>query len=201
MAKRLNDTQLTVLSNAAARDNHRILPLPIALKAPPTAVRKTLKSLLVDGFIEEIGATHDDEVWEQSDERGRTTLVVTAVGLAAIGITDEPADPTPAKARIKPSKRRTRSRSAGKPMKVAKKVSRARRADDGGEKESKQATVIALLRRGQGASIEEMMAATGWQAHSVRGFMSGALKKRLGFEVVSAKDKKTGERRYHVTAI
>ena len=46
-----------------------------------------------------------------------------------------------------------------------------------------------------------MMAATNWQAHSVRGFMSGALKRRLGLELVSEKNKKTGERRYQVAAV
>lgn len=45
------------------------------------------------------------------------------------------------------------------------------------------------------------MEATGWQSHSVRGFLSGALKKRLKLGVVSEKDAKTGERRYHVAAI
>lgn len=61
--------------------------------------------------------------------------------------------------------------------------------------------MVALLRRGNGASIKEMEAATGWQAHSVRGFMSGTLKKRLGLEVVSVKDEKTGERRYQIAGL
>jgi hypothetical protein len=46
-----------------------------------------------------------------------------------------------------------------------------------------------------------MMEATDWQAHSVRGFMSGALKKRLGLEIASEKDNESGERRYYVAAV
>lgn len=52
---------------------------------------------------------------------------------------------------------------------------------------SKAAAIIALLRRDGGATLEEMMATTGWQKHSVRGFMAGALKKRHGLTVTSVK--------------
>jgi hypothetical protein len=48
---------------------------------------------------------------------------------------------------------------------------------------TKTDAVISLLRRPQGASIEEIMAATGWQRHSVRGALAGAVKKRLGSAV------------------
>ena len=65
---------------------------------------------------------------------------------------------------------------------------------------SKQNVVLALLRRQQGASIVEIMEATGWQPHSVRGFMSGALKKRLGLSVISEKDQ-SGVRRYYVAPL
>ena len=46
-----------------------------------------------------------------------------------------------------------------------------------------------------------MMKVTGWQAHSIRGVMSGALKKKLGLEIISEKSEKTGERRYHIAAL
>jgi hypothetical protein len=51
----------------------------------------------------------------------------------------------------------------------------------------KIAALVALLRREEGASLDAMMAATGWQAHSVRGAISGAIKKKLGFDVRSEK--------------
>lgn len=69
------------------------------------------------------------------------------------------------------------------------------------ERQTKQSAVLALLRRPQGASIDEIVKATDWQPHSVRGFFAGALKKRLGLDVVSDKDAKSGERRYHVAAL
>ena len=52
---------------------------------------------------------------------------------------------------------------------------------------TKQATLIAMLRAADGATIEEIMAATNWQSHTVRGAMAGALKKKLGLEVTSEK--------------
>lgn len=55
-----------------------------------------------------------------------------------------------------------------------------------------------LLRRPTGASVGAVVEATGWQPQTVRGFTSGALKKRLQIYVVSEKDAKTGELRYHV---
>jgi len=48
---------------------------------------------------------------------------------------------------------------------------------------SKQAQLIALLRSAAGASMADMMTLTGWQSHTVRGMLSGALRKRLGLDV------------------
>lgn len=192
MARKLNDSRLTILSNSAARDDHRVLPLP-KLKAPPVAVTKTINALVAEGLLEKIPAARDDETWEHAEGADRTTLIITPAGLAAIGIADEAT--SSAKSGDKGAQRRTRARKAGKGSKVAKKTPRARTSD---KRESKQDAVIALLQRPRGATIEEMMEATGWQAHSVRGFMSGALKKRLGLEVGSEKDKKSGERRYRI---
>ena len=62
---------------------------------------------------------------------------------------------------------------------------------------SKADLLIGLLKREEGASIDELTAASGWQAHSVRGFISGTLKKRLGLTVTSEKDG-TGIRRYRI---
>ena len=88
-----------------------------------------------------------------------------------------------------------------KPRIARKTTKSASRTKTSQPKTSKQDQVLAMLRRANGASIDEIVAATDWQPHSVRGFMSGALKKRLKIDVVSEKIAETGERRYHVAAI
>ncbi len=62
---------------------------------------------------------------------------------------------------------------------------------------SKKAIVLELIRRPDGASLKEIQAATEWQAHSVRGFISGSLTKKMGLNVESFK-RDDGERRYRV---
>ncbi len=67
----------------------------------------------------------------------------------------------------------------------------------GARQGSKTAKVLDLLKRSGGASLKELRKATGWQAHSVRGFLSGTLGKKMGFAVTSTKAEE-GERRYSV---
>ena len=61
---------------------------------------------------------------------------------------------------------------------------------------SKQATVIGMLKRPEGATIPQIMAATGWLSHTVRGTFAGAFKKKLGLALVS--DKGEGDRVYRI---
>ncbi len=65
------------------------------------------------------------------------------------------------------------------------------------ERVTKQERMLTLLSRPQGASIEEMMQATDWQQHSVRGFLAGTVKKKLGFWLTSSKPD-GGIRRYRI---
>ena len=67
-----------------------------------------------------------------------------------------------------------------------------------GKSKSKTEQVLTLLGRPAGASIAEMMKSTGWQAHSVRGFLAGSLKKKG--QAVSSQVDEGGIRRYRLTA-
>lgn len=78
-----------------------------------------------------------------------------------------------------------------KPKKAAGKEAKETR------KGTKSALVLELIRRPKGATIQEIMKATDWQAHSVRGFVSGAVAKKMGIKVESIK-RDSGERAYQV---
>jgi hypothetical protein len=62
---------------------------------------------------------------------------------------------------------------------------------------TKQERVLTLLSQPEGASIEEMMQATDWQQHSVRGFLAGTVKRKLGFSLTSLKPNRD-VRRYRI---
>lgn len=62
---------------------------------------------------------------------------------------------------------------------------------------SKQAQVIAMLKRPEGATIDQLCEITGWQSHTVRGALAGALRKKLGLTITSEKPEE-GDRTYHI---
>ncbi|MFN3326124.1 MAG: DUF3489 domain-containing protein [Bryobacteraceae bacterium] len=75
------------------------------------------------------------------------------------------------------------AKGAPKKTKATKEATQPKNARDG----SKKAIVLELLRRPEGATLQEIMSVTGWMAHSVRGFLSGALGKKMGLTVESLK--------------
>jgi hypothetical protein len=85
------------------------------------------------------------------------------------------------------AQRPTRKPVKRKPTRQATTDQRRRySAEQEGQTESKKASIIAMLRAPSGATIEAMMRATGWQPHSVRGFLAGVIRKKLGLDLVSA---------------
>ena len=82
-------------------------------------------------------------------------------------------------------------------VKPTKKAARRTKADGPARQGSKTAKVLDLLKRPGGATLEEIMKATTWQSHSVRGFLSGTLRNKLGLSVDSFKGK-NNERTYSV---
>lgn len=79
------------------------------------------------------------------------------------------------------------------------KAKRSATAKPPAKQQSKQSQLIELLKKKTGTTIEEMMLLTGWQPHTVRGIISGALKKRLGLNVVSNVSGPNGTRTYRIT--
>ena len=65
------------------------------------------------------------------------------------------------------------------------------------ERGTKTAKILALLKRPGGASLAQLRKTTGWQAHSVRGFLSGTIKKKMGLRVASSK-LEDGQRTYRI---
>jgi hypothetical protein len=85
--------------------------------------------------------------------------------------------------------------SAIKGAKAPKKGNKAKA--EGAPPGSKTETILALLKRSGGTTLKEIMKATGWQAHSVRGFLSVAVSKKMGLTVTSVKEE-DGERTYSI---
>jgi hypothetical protein len=114
-----------------------------------------------------------------------------------------------ANAAAKPTKKaRVGARGANvapKKPKAGKKASPAKKAPKGAKKAkgardgSKAAKILDLLKRPGGATSKELQKASGWQAHSVRGFLSGMIGKKMGLTVTSTKSE-DGERSYSVKA-
>jgi hypothetical protein len=95
---------------------------------------------------------------------------------------------------LQPTAGSQRRRVASKKARANNKATR--RARPAGRDHTKTAKVVALLQRPEGATLQAIMRTTGWQTHSVRGFISGQLKKKLGLKVRSFQ--RDGERVYSI---
>lgn len=93
----------------------------------------------------------------------------------------------------------TRRAAEPKATRNAKGRKKAATESQGAREGSKKAAILELLRKPDGATIKDLMAATGWQAHSVRGFISGAIVKKMGLTVESEK-RSDGDRAYKIAA-
>jgi len=162
----LSDTQTIILSRAAQNEDRIALPLPDSLRGGAAA--KVVSTMIAKGLIEEVDADmrKGEPLWRETGDGHGVTLVGTNAGLAAIGIEAEDAAVEP----------------------IDKPASKVRTPRAG----TKQATLIAMLRTPDGATIEEIAVATQWQSHTIRGAMSGALKKKLGLVITSTKDDQRG---------
>jgi nicotinamidase-related amidase len=114
---------------------------------------------------------------------------------------EQPKAPTaPKPPRVAPSKTKSGKKAtpAKKAIKTAKPAKKAGKPKPIGAREgSKTEQVLDLLKQPGGATLKAIMKATDWQAHSVRGFLSGTIRKKMGMDVTSAKGE-DGERSYSI---
>ncbi|MBI5920942.1 MAG: DUF3489 domain-containing protein [Betaproteobacteria bacterium] len=167
---KLTDTQQKILSVAAYRMDGNIEPLPPNLRGGARV--KVIDGLLTREMI---------QIVQKSSE---TFYCLTDVAYAALG-RHKPAAAAPAKPET------VREAKVGQPDTAwgpDQSDACPTRVKPNTREHSKQATVIEMLQRPNGATIHEICEATGWQAHTVRGTFAGALKKKLGLNITSFKD-------------
>jgi len=178
---KLTDTQSIILSRASTRPDNLALPLPEGLAG--AAAKMAVAKMIERGWLEEVEANlrRGEPLWCETGDGHGTTLIATEAGLAAIGI--EPVVATTMsnlrKAKLELASMAKEpaetSPDADTPQLVAIRTG------------TKQAQIIALLQRPEGASITEIVEATGWLPHSARGLISGGLKKKLNLPINAEK--------------
>ncbi len=167
-----SDTQSLILSRAATRPGNLALPLPEGLVG--AAAKMVVGKMIARGWLEEVEANlrRGEPMWRETSDGHGATLIATEAGLEAIGIEPVVVNAVASARKAKPAQT-PGDADTGKPVTI--------RAG------TKQAQIIAMLQRPEGASIAEIVAATGWLAHTVRGSISGALKKKLGLSIIAEK--------------
>ncbi|KQU55185.1 hypothetical protein ASG67_17805 [Sphingomonas sp. Leaf339] len=156
---KLSDTQLILLASAAQRDGGSVLPLPDTLAAKAASTEKSIAALVKQGFAEE-RETSDHTAVSRVDGDLRYGVFVTAPGLAAIGIEAEVPDNAEGGTDAGGG-------YAATPVVAANPAARA----------TKSASVVALLERNGGATLPELISATGWLPHTTRAALTGLRKK------------------------
>lgn len=190
---KLTDTQLLILSKASQRDD-RAIELPPNLKGG--AARKVIAKLLEGGLVEEAAAGPGQPVWRQDDGAAAVVLVITHLGLEALGIVVDP-DPDQDEADERDRKpppmdsRGPSGRTEGQPAHDPRSAEGAPRSG------TKQALILTLLRREQGATLDDLLSATAWLPHTTRAALTGLRKK--GYEIGKSKGE-DGETVYRIAA-
>lgn len=179
---KLTETQTNILTAGAQRPENIALPLPKGLAG--AAAKMAVNRMVALGWLREVDANlrRNEPLWRETGDGHGTTLVVTDAGLLAIGIEPVEANTAPTGALRAQTEEPASCTTESSPTPMPHTLREG----------TKQSTLIAMLRAPEGATMEAIIAATGWQAHSARGAMSGALKKRLGLNVTSETEDQRG---------
>jgi predicted transcriptional regulator len=187
MSIKLTDTQLVMLSAAAQRED-RCIEAPPSLKS--AAAQKIATKLVAAGLVKEMKAKPGARVWRRDDATGQTyVLKLTAAGLNAIAVEDaEAAGPAveispPATAEV-PTNIANHEAAAGN-IAVLTPIAMPREG-------SKLASVVDLLRREDGATVEQLADAMGWLPHTTRAALTGLRKRGFGIDRRKGKDQRAG---------
>ena len=151
-----------------------------------------LASRMVDIWNSFAGVAPFDDlkpVKKFTDRKAAAARIWKAVERLAPLVTPTAADVAPQKGRAKKAPGKGKRRNTARPG--------AKRGANVAREGSKKAEVLDLMRRSQGATLPEIMELTGWQAHTVRGFVSGTLTKKLGLKVESFRSERK-ERTYRI---
>jgi uncharacterized protein DUF3489 len=194
---KLSDAQLVILSAAAQRPDGSLLPLPESVATKGAALNRVMIEALCKRKLAEEKQTKNDAPEWRRDKEGRPVgPFITKSGLLALGI-NEAEETVPAQAAASMPRQRKRG---SKPRSEAQRTPAAESKERAAPSQSKQEAVIKMLRRKSGITIDDIVAETGWQRHSVRGFFSGLIKKKLKLPLTSEVSK-DGVRRYHIAAV
>lgn len=186
---KLNDTQLVLLSNAAKRDDGG---LARSAKLKPDAMEQAVAGLLSRKLVKSVPKTGALPLWKKEPDGSPVSLLITEKGLEAIGIgVGDPNQPPPAVVT-----KGKASKAKEPPAGPAKKTPGAKAKSGSPRSTSKIAKVVEMLRKPDGATIKAIMDATDWQAHSVRGAIAGAIKKKMGLKVLA--ETRGDERAYRI---
>jgi hypothetical protein len=181
-APKLSDTQLIILSEASQRPDGAII-LPARLKGNSGTM--AINALLRRGLIETRG---DERAEDPEQDIGDRHYGITEAGLRAIGVVSgQPA--ATEKTESRPKKKTTGRQRAGSKVTKSKAPQRSKTA---GKPTGLQHALVTLLGRARGASLDDLVEASGWQPHSVRGFLSGIVKTKLRLKLVRTKDPRRG---------
>ena len=189
MSIKLTDTQL-VLLGAAAQRKDLCLVAPSTLKG--ATAQKVASKLISAGFVKEVKAKASDPIWRR-DEGASYALKLTAAGAKAIAV-DDAAEPEDAGGESDTLANRDPAAIMSKldatdlrPTEAVEPGPASLSAPRGG---SKLARVTALLERDHGATIEELIAATGWLAHTTRAALTGLRKRGYAVAIDRSDDKR-----------